>query len=266
MLGAIIGDVIGSPYEFHNVKTKEFEVFKKECCFTDDTILTCATAEWLLTHQKPEKILRKWGLFYQARTYENGTVPAFGKSFTAWLKTNKPAAMKTNGCVMRISPIGLMETDLKNAIKKAVRLTKITHNHPESLTAAKAYIETMFLVRKKIPVSLIKNYISQKYGYDLSKRVDDIRPEYNKFYSSCKNTVPQAIICALDSVSYEDAIRNAVSLGGDSDTLACMAGGIAEARFGVPAGFKQKVMPFLDDRIKTIINRFYEKRLSRSRS
>lgn len=259
MLGAIIGDVIGSAYEFHNVKTTNFKLFREKSCFTDDTILTCATAEWLLTSQKPEDVLRKWGLMYQNRTYENGTIGAFGKGFTEWLKTNKPYNAKTNGCVMRLSPIGLLEADLKKAIEKAVRLTAITHNHPESFIAAKAYIETMYLAKKKTPAAVIKNYISSKYGYDLSLSVDKIRPQYNKFYSSCKKSVPQAIICALESNNYEEAVRNAVSLGGDSDTLACMAGGIAEARFGVPEQFKQKVMPYLDKPVAAMVQKFYER-------
>lgn len=259
MLGAIIGDVIGSAYEFHNVKTRDFELFGEKSCFTDDTILTCATAEWLLTNQKPDDVLRKWGLMYQNRTYENGTVGAFGKGFTKWLQSNKPYGAKTNGCVMRLSPIGLMETDLKKAVEKAVRLTAITHNHPESFIAAKAYIETMYLAKKKTAPLLIKNYISSKYGYDLSASVDEIRPTYNKFYSSCAKSVPQAIVCALEANSYEEAVRNAVSLGGDSDTLACMAGGIAEMRFGVPESLKQKVMPYLDKPIAAMIHRFYER-------
>lgn len=127
---------------------------------------------------------------------------------------------------MRLSPIPLMIDDLKIALDKAIELTSLTHNHPESILATRVYIETMYMAKKAISPAIIKNYITQKYGYNLSKSVDEIRPNYNKFYTSCKNSVPQAIICALDANSYEDAIKNAVSLGGDSDTLACMAGGI----------------------------------------
>ena len=141
---------------------------------------------------------------------------------------------------MRLSPIPLLVDDLKVALDKAIELTSITHNHPESFLATRVYIETMYMAKKGVSSDIIKNYITTKYGYDLSKSVDEIRPDYNKFYSSCKNSVPQAIICALDANSYEDAIRNAVSLGGDSDTLACMAGGIAEMRFGVPENIKKQ--------------------------
>lgn len=257
MLGAIIGDVVGSCYEFHNIKTKEFNLFCDKCCFTDDTILTCATAEWLLTNKTPEEILKKWGNLYLNRTYESGKIGAFGSGFSNWLKNEQPYGAKTNGCIMRLSPIPLMIDNLKSALDKAIQLTTITHNHSESVLATRAYIETMFMVKKEVPIPIIKKYISQKFGYDLSKSVDEMRPHYNKFYTSCKNSVPQALICALDAHSYEDAIRNAVSLGGDSDTLACMTGGIAEVRFGVPNHLQTMVMPYLDNRIQGMIKKFY---------
>ena len=259
MLGAIAGDIIGSPFEFHNIKSKDFDLFCEKSCFTDDTIMTCATAEWLLSGGKPEEILKRWGNRYKNRTYENGTISAFGKGFTNWLETNEPYAAKTNGCVMRLSPIPLMIDDLKTALDKATELTSVTHNHPESLLATKAYIETMYMAKKGISSVIIKDHISHKYGYDLSKSVDEIRPNYNKFYASCKNSVPQAIVCALDANSYEDAIRNAVSLGGDSDTLACMAGGIAEARFGVPENIKRQAIKYMDTRVLNITTLFYQK-------
>ena len=263
MLGSIIGDIIGSPFEFHNIKSKDFKLFGERNCFTDDTIMTCATAEWLLTNQKPKEVLKKYGELYKDRTYENGTVPAFGKGFTHWLETGEPYGAKTNGCIMRLSPIPLMIDNPKMALKKALWLTLITHNHPESLLATRAYIETMYMAKKGFPVPIIKNYVTHKYGYDLSKSVDEIRPNYNKFYVSCKNSVPQAIVCALDATSYEDAIRNAVSLGGDSDTLACMAGGIAEARFGVPDDIKKQATKYMDPYVRIIITLFYQKIRSR---
>ena len=259
MLGAIIGDIVGSPYEFHNIKRKEFELFCDKCCFTDDTILTCATAEWLLSGKNPEELLKKWGNLYQERSYEDGKVGAFGPGFTNWLKTGEAYGAKTNGCIMRLSPIPLMIDDLKLALDKAVELTKLTHNHPESLLATRVYIETMYMAKKGISSPIIKNYITNKYGYDLSVSVDEIRPNYNKFYTSCKNSVPQAIICALDANSYEDAIRNAVSLGGDSDTLACMAGGIAEARFGVPETIKKQATKYMDTNVSSAVAKFYQK-------
>lgn len=260
MLGAIVGDIVGSPYEFHNIKRKDFELFCDKCCFTDDTIMTCATADWLLSNKKPEEVLKKWGELYMDRSYEEGKVGAFGPGFTNWLKTGEAYNAKTNGCIMRLSPISLMIDDLKIALDKAVELTKVTHNHPESLLATRVYIETMYMAKKDVSPSIIKNYITNKYGYDLSKSVDEIRPDYNKFYTSCKNSVPQAIICALEATSYEDAIRNAVSLGGDSDTLACMAGGIAEMRFGVPENIKKQAVKYMDSNVLSAIKKAYEKK------
>ena len=258
MLGSIIGDIIGSPYEFHNIKSKDFKLFCNNSCFTDDTILTCATAEWLLFGKDPKEVLKKWGNLYKNRTYEGGKVGAFGKGFTNWLKTGKPYSAKTNGCVMRLSPIPLMIDDLKMALNKAVELTSLTHNHDESILATRVYIETMYMVKKGMNANIIKNYIMHKYGYDLSKSVDEIRSNYNKFYTSCKNSVPQAIVCALDANSYEDAVRNAVSLGGDSDTLACMAGGIAEIRFGVPENIKRQARTYMDNNVLNTIAKFYK--------
>lgn len=259
MLGGIIGDIIGSPYEFHNIKSKEFDLFCDKCCFTDDTILTCATAEWLLTNKKPEELLKKWGNLYKNRTYDDGNIGAFGQGFSKWLETGEAYNAKTNGCIMRLSPIPLMIDDLKVALDKAIKLTSITHNHPESLLATRVYIETMYMAKKGITSPMIKNYITSKYGYDLSMSVDEIRPNYNKFYVSCKNSVPQAIICALDANSYEDAIRNAVSIGGDSDTLACMAGGIAEMRFGVPEHIIKRAEKFMDNNVSSVITKFYQR-------
>ncbi len=258
MLGSIIGDIIGSPYEFHNIKTKDFPLFSDRCCFTDDTILTCATAEWLLTNSNPEDMLLKWGKRYQNRTYEDGKIAAFGKGFTTWLETQNPYNAHTNGCIMRLSPIFLACKDKDDALKKALRLTKITHNHEESLMATRAYIETGFLLKEKTAPKIIKNYISHKYQYDLLSSLDDIRPNYNKFYCSCKNSVPQALIAALDADSYEDALRNAISIGGDSDTLAAMAGGLAETRFGIPPNIHQKAKKYMDNNILSITQKFYQ--------
>ncbi len=258
MLGSIIGDIIGSPYEFHNIKTKDFELFSQNSHFTDDTILTCATAEWLLTNNDPVKILQKWGNLYKERTYENGKVKAFGSGFTNWLKNPKPYNANTNGCIMRLSPISILLNDLKFALQKATELSNLTHNHPESINATKAYIETMYLVKQNLPVLEIKEIISKKYNYNLSQPINEIRKNYNKFYITCKNTVPQAIICALNATSYEDSIRNAVSLGGDSDTLACMTGGIAELKFGISQNIKEKSIPYLDQNIKNIVDKFYK--------
>ena len=258
MLGALIGDIIGSPYEFHNIKTKEFPLFCEKCCFTDDTILTCATAEWLLSNKTPEEMLFKWGKLYQARTYEEGKIGAFGKGFSTWLETQTPYNAKSNGCVMRISPIFWAYENKDEALRKAIQLTKITHNHEESINATKAYIETGFLLKEGVNLQIIKNCIDHKYGYDLFQSLDETRPNYNKFYCSCKNSVPQAIVAALDATSYEDAVRSAVSLGGDSDTLAAMAGGLAEIRFGIPKSIQKQAEKYMDSNVLSTVQQFYK--------
>ena len=259
MLGSVIGDIIGSPYEFHNIKTKDFPLFSSKCCFTDDTILTCATTDWLLSEKDAKTSLQDWGKNYQDRTYENGKVAPFGKGFLKWLSDGIPYGAKTNGCIMRLSPVAWLINGQKTGLKKGTHLTSLTHNHPESFRATRAYLDTLYLMKRKTPVPIIKNYIEHKYKYNLSDSIDTLREKNDKFYCSCSKTVPQAIACALQAVSYEDAVRNAVSLGGDSDTLAAMAGGIAEIRFGIPPKIVKEAQTFLDKKTKLIIARFQEK-------
>ena len=256
MQGAIIGDIIGSVYEFHNIKTKDFPLFCNKSRFTDDTILTCATADWLMQGGKPEFFLKKWGKMYIDRTYENGQIAPFGSAFMNWLKTGTSLQSKSNGCVMRISPL-LHLKDKDEAFEKAIEITKTTHNHPESLNAVQAYVETGFMLKENEPISQIKQYISNKYWYNLGRTVMNMCHRYNKFHCSCEKTVPEAICCALEATSYEDAVRNAISLGGDSDTLACMAGGLAEMRHPIPQHISSQATRFMDENVLGMIKQFY---------
>lgn len=257
MLGAIIGDIIGSAYEFHNVKYKDFPLWTDRTCFTDDTILICATAYALMYNIKPELSLKKWGKKYASRKYENDSINPFGDDFMKWLDNPQPYNAKTNGCIMRISPVLSWFNDINSAMQYAYNLTKITHNHTESFNATGAYIETGFMLKNSVCKNKIKDIISNKYNYDLYQDINQIRENYNKFYCSCAKSVPQSIICALDSTSYEDTIRNAISLGGDSDTLACMAGGLAEIIHPIPTNIQNKAILFLDTEIKKIIMDYY---------
>lgn len=263
MKGAIIGDIVGSIYEVHNIKTKEFPLFTKEKrnYFTDDTALTCATAEWLLTGQPARDVLQKWGLKYKNSTHPNSDIKFFGKGFRKWLEDPVNASNQSygNGCVMRLSPIPNFIRDTKLAIEMALDFTKVTHDHPDSINAVKAYVETFHLLKKQVPIKDIKKQISEKYNYNLFDSIDDIRKNYNQFYVDCKNSVPQSIVCALDAKSYEDSLRNAISLGGDSDTLAAMSGGLAEARFDIPEEIEGKALKFLEPEMNDLINRFYKK-------
>lgn len=255
MIGAIIGDVVGSRFEFHNIKTKDFQFWHDDCHPTDDTILTCAVADWLLHGGAPEKYLFAWGNRYKNKTFENGTIPAFGPGFTNWLHTKKPYNAKTNGCIMRLAPIFDFYSDnLNKMLYTAETLTNTTHNHPDSIHATRVYIETGYMLKNKTDVAKIKKIISEKYNYNLNQTVDEIRPNYNKFYTTCKNSVPQAIVCALDATDYTDTIRNAISIGGDSDTIATMSGALAEIRFGVPNELQNTVIKYLDKNMIKIIN------------
>lgn len=256
MQGAIIGDIIGSVYEFHNIKTKDFPLFCNKSRFTDDTILTCATADWLMQGGKPEFFLKKWGKMYIDRTYENGQIAPFGCAFMDWLKTGTSLQSKSNGCVMRISPL-LHLKNKEEAFERAIEITKTTHNHPESLNAVQAYIETGFMLKENEPIIQIRQHIANKYWYNLSRPVLKIRQHYNHFYCSCEKTVPEAICCALEADSYVDAIRNAVSIGGDSDTLACMAGGLAEMRHPIPQHIASYANRFMDENVLGMIKQFY---------
>ena len=257
MFGAVIGDVIGSVYEWNNIKSKDFPLFSKNCTFTDDTILTSAASDWAVNGGDAEKIIRKWGNKYKERsTFGKG---AFSKGFLSWLEDESKGAYQSraNGAVMRISPIPFLIRDTKKAIAKALEFTNVTHNHVESLDAVEAYVEVMHANFKKNSVEEIKGFVADKFGYDMSRSVDEIRANYKGFPWKCIDTVPEAMICALDANSYEDAVRNAVSLGGDSDTLAAMAGALAEARFGMDDKIRQEGVKYLDVNVKFALYRQY---------
>ncbi len=262
MKGAVIGDIVGSVYEFHNIKAKEFPLLGDKNCFTDDTILTCAAADWVLNGGEAMDALLKWGHKYKHISFEDGKVKAFSGGFLHWLdnEDKSPYNAHTNGCVMRLSPIPMFYRDTETAIKKAIEFTNVTHNHPQSINAVSAYVETYHLCQKGEKIAEVKRYISGKYNYDLNRSIDEIRQTY-KTYFSCNKSVPEAMIAALDANDYEDSLRNAISIGGDSDTLACMAGGIAEARFGANAteAIYTKVKPLLDREMIVLIDRLYQK-------
>ncbi len=258
MYGAILGDIIGSRFEFNNIKTKNFELFDDKCQFTDDTILTCSAADWVVNGGNAEDKLVFW-----AKKYINNTNPAghsaFSSGFMNWVNSEKrtPYQAKTNGCLMRISPVPFVERNTQKAIKKAIEFTSVTHNHPESINAVSAYVEIIHASFNNCSNSEIIN-IGKKYGYDFTSTVDIEREKMDKFYYSCKRTFAPAIICVINANSYEDAIRNAVSLGGDTDTLACIAGAVAEAKFGIPEDIAKQGIKYLDNNIKKILSDLYK--------
>ena len=249
MIGAIAGDIIGSVYEWNNIKTKQFELFRPDCFFTDDTVLTVALAESILTGTDYTSLMRAYYRRYPEATY--------GLSFRGWAEAGdgKPYNSWGNGAAMRISPVGFAYNSLDEVLNRAAEFTAVTHNHPEGLKGAQATAAAIFLARTGATKADIKQYTSSTFGYDLSSSIDEIRPTY-QFNESCQDTVPQAIVCFLESTSFEDAIRNAISLGGDSDTLACITGGIAQAAYGVPADIAERATSILDDELRGVTARF----------
>jgi len=226
MLGAIIGDIAGSIYEHSNRKSKDFPFFGPGADFTDDTVCTIAVADALLHGKPPGDTLYEWCARYPGRGY--------GGMFAQWLRAweRRPYGSYGNGAAMRVSPAGLLGKTLDEALAMARAVTEVTHNHPEGLKGAAATAHAIFLARAGERPEEIRTAIQSEYGYDLSRTVDEIRPAY-QFDITCQGTVPEALICALEAKDFEDVIRNAISIGGDSDTLAAIAGGVAEALFGI---------------------------------
>jgi ADP-ribosylglycohydrolase len=253
MIGAIAGDIIGSVYEHYQIKIKDFSLFHPRCRFTDDTVLTVAVAHAILTGHPYEKSIHEMGRRYPHAGY--------GGSFIGWLHSDHPQPYYSwgNGAAMRVSPVGLAFNTADEVLSEANKSASISHNHPEGIRGAQATALSVYLARLGHTKEEIREQISQRFGYSLHRTVDDIRPTYS-FNLSCQGTVPEAIIAFLDSKSYEDAVRNAISLGGDSDTLACITGGIAEAFYGdVPDSIKAKVRKLLTPDLLQITEAFCRK-------
>lgn len=234
MLGAIIGDIVGSIYEPQDsrIKTKDFPLFSENCRFTDDSVCTTAVADALLHDLPPAETMRKWG-----RRYPNC---GFSQIFKQWIASEADAPNCTfrNGAAMRVSPAGFLNRDdLNAALLDAEKVTVISHDHPEGVKGAQATTHAIWLAYQGENAAYIREVITTQYDYDLTQTVDEIRSDY-AFDMTCPGTVPPAVTCALESENYEDAVRNAISLGGDSDTLAAIAGAIAEALHGIPEAIK----------------------------
>mgnify|MGYP003814220791 CR=1 FL=1 len=273
MLGAMIGDIVGSVYEWHNIKTKDFPLFRSDCFFTDDTVMTAATADALMKGGTKDDFIdayREWGRRYPDAGY--------GGRFRAWLASEDRAPYGSwgNGSAMRVSPCGWLADcgsfaatgRIPESVLNAAALSaSVTHNHPEGVKGAQATAAAIFLARHyaaggcgrpRSPDGLkaeMKQYIEARFGYDLSRTLDEIRPSY-RFDESCQQTVPQAITAFLESTGFEDAIRGAVSLGGDSDTLAAITGGIAEAAYGIPDSVRAEAWARLDEPLRGLCRRW----------
>lgn len=259
MYGALLGDMIGAPYEFdRGNKSKEFPLFCENSRFTDDSVMTIAVAEALLDSRFLDddsiraaliKSMRKWGKKYPDAGY--------GRKFLCWLreKEPKPYGSCGNGSAMRVSAAGWLFDTLEETREKARLTAEVTHDHPEGIKGAEATSGAIFLARTGRSKEEIRDYIVQEFGYDLSRTCDQIRPSYYH-NESCQKTVPEAITAFLEGTDFEDVIRTAVSLGGDCDTLTCIAGSIAEAFYGVPAILETECKHRLPEDMAYILGRF----------
>ena len=250
MLGGIAGDIIGSRFEHAQIKTKDFELFSRQCTFTDDTVHTVAVADSLL-HKTPFQVnFRRYFEYYPNAGY--------GNRFRRWARSARPLPYGSygNGSAMRVSPIAWFYDSLDKVLEEALHSAEVTHNHPEGIKGAQAVAGAIFLARTGAKKQEIREFVEGRFGYDLGQSVDEIRPTYS-FNVTCQGSVPQAMISFLEADDYEDAVRNAVSLGGDSDTLACIAGSVAEAYFGgVPEFIVNETKRCLDDRMQEVIRLF----------
>jgi ADP-ribosylglycohydrolase len=250
MLGAIAGDIVGSIYEAAPIKTKDFPLFGRGVCFTDDTVCTVAIGDALLSGGDFAQYLRAYVRGYPGRGY--------GGMFVRWAQTPGMPAYGSwgNGAAMRVSAVAWLASDEADALATAARTAAVSHDHPDAIAGAQAAVLAAWLARHGAQPGSIRQTIAERFGYDLSQSVEQIRAWY-AFDISCKGTVPPALVCALEASGYEDAIRNAVSLGGDTDTLACITGGIAEALHGLPAEIGAQARSYLDQDLLRVIDRLY---------
>ena len=268
MLGSIIGDIAGSVFEFNNIKVKGFSFFDENKDYTDDSVLTVATADWLLNGGMPGDYYYRY-----ARMYPN-PMGAYGSGFLNWVYMSREGDLAQpynscgNGSAMRVGPVGWAFDTLNETLDAAKASAECTHNHPEGIKGAQATAHAIFMARNGASVDIIRDTISREYGYDLSLSVDEIRAKYSwegiegtgMHGATCQGSVPQAITCALEAVDFEDAIRNAVSIGGDSDTIACITGSIAEAIFGIPETMYVKALEYFPLHLQQVIAKFEEGR------
>ena len=270
MYGAILGDIIGSPFEFdRGDKTKEFDLFTKGCDFTDDSVMTIAVGEALLavgmeaTVKEVEEAvitnMQDWGKRYPYAGY--------GGRFRHWLKEKspKPYGSYGNGSAMRVSAAGWLYDSLERTREVARATANVTHNHPEGIKGAEATASAIYMARNESSKEEIKEYIEREFHYNLDRTLDEIRPGYH-MDETCQRTVPEAIIAFLESKDFEDAIRNAVSLGGDTDTLGAITGSIAEAFYGIPAVLIAECRSRMDEGLMTNILDEFDHVLGRDRN
>ena len=272
MIGAIIGDIVGSRFEFNNHRSKEFELFTDECNVTDDSIMTLAVAKAIMETGKNLKLLSNDSKnnYYYYKLLKSMTIRymqeigrkyprcGYGGMFVRWIFSDNPMPYYSfgNGAAMRISPVGFIAPTEDEARKLSETITAVTHNHKEGMKGAEATVISIYMAKNGASKEEIRQKINKSY-YKLNFTIDEIRDTY-EFNETCKETVPQAIVAFLESKSFEDAIRIAISVGGDSDTLAAITGSIAEAYYGVPEDIKEKALTYLDEELRSIYDEWCE--------
>ena len=259
MLGAIIGDIVGSRFEWNNIKTKDFEFLTDKCFFTDDSVMTIAVADALMKANGNLDALSEQAIKSMQTIGRPYPHCGYGGNFYYWIYTDNPQPYNSfgNGSAMRVSACGFVAKSLEEAKELSEAVTRVSHNHPEGIKGAEATAVAIYLARTGSSIAKIGKYINDNY-YPMDFTLDGIRDSY-EFNEICQDTVPQAIKAFLESSDFEDAIRNAISIGGDSDTLAAITGGIAEAYYGIPDSIKERAMSYLDESLREIVERFYEK-------
>ena len=251
MIGAIAGDMIGSPYERFPIKHKDFDLLVS--AFTDDTVLTVAVARAILNQSDYAKSIKSFAQKYHSLPY--------GGSFRRWMWAweNEPYNSSGNGSAMRVSPVGFAFDTVEDVLAEAKRSAEVSHNHPEGIKGAQATALAILFARQGADKETIRSEVSNRFGYNLNRSADDIRPEYH-CDATCQGSVPESIIAFFDSTSYEDAVKTAISLGGDADTMACIAGGIAQAFYkSIPGAIVERVLEKLSPDLLEVVKRFNDR-------
>ena len=256
MIGAIIGDIVGSRFEWNNHRSKDFELFTPKCFATDDSIMTLAIGKALMESKADWSDLSAQAVHCMQEVGRPYPYCGYGGRFHGWMYSDDPQPYNSfgNGAAMRVSACGFVAKNLEEAKLLSRKVTEVTHNHPEGIKGAEATVVAIYMARTGSSMQEIREVIDHEY-YPMNFTLNEIRDTY-RFDVSCQGTVPQALMAFFESVSYEDAIRNAISIGGDSDTLAAITGGIAEAYYGVPDELKRRALEYFDPRLLAIYNAY----------
>ncbi len=256
MIGAVVGDIVGSRFEWHNHRSKDFVLLPRRCFFTDDSVLSLAICDALMRCAPDYRSLSDQVVHSMQTIGRRYPSCGYGRSFKKWMFSDNPRPYNSfgNGAAMRVSGCGYAGRSLEEVKALSRAVTEVTHNHPEGVKGAEATAVAIFLARTGKNLTEIRDHVTKNY-YRIDFTLDEIRDSY-RFNETCQNTVPQAFEAFFESTGFEDAVRNAISVGGDSDTMAAITGSLAEAYYGVPAGIRKLAVTFLDRRLLKILTDF----------